>query len=191
MKIFSPVLLTCLLTVPAFAQDAKSNAAPDLRKIDSAEVHTIGRAFSVAAGVVRAPFVLTNGYISQSVQNDVTTDGKAIYNFTITNAGDYLIKASVNAPDESANSFYVNIDADPEDPAMIWDIDPTSGFEERTVSWRGGGTAESDEFAPKRFTLTAGAHKLIIVGREVDTQLKTLTIVPAPAVPAAKEAEKK
>ena len=183
MKIFSPVLLACLLSILAFAQDAKSYAAPELKKIESAEVHTPGHTFSVAAGTVRAPFVLTNGYISQSVQNDVTTDGKAIYNFTITNAGDYVIKASVNAPDESANSFYVNIDADPEDPTMIWDVDPTSGFEERTVNWRGGGTAESDEIVPKRFTLTAGSHKLIIVGREVDTQLKSLTIVPAPPAP--------
>jgi hypothetical protein len=54
----------------------------------------------------------------------------------------------------------------------------TSGFEERTVSWRGKGTAESDEIVPKRFNLSAGAHKLIIVGRE-PAQLKSISIRPA------------
>ena len=58
---------------------------------------------------------------------------------------------------------------------MIWDIDPTEGFEERAVSWRGNGDASSDEFAPKRFHLTAGAHKLIVVGRE-PALLKSISI---------------
>jgi hypothetical protein len=52
------------------------------------------------------------------------------------------------------------------------------------VNWRGDGSADADQFTPKRFKLTAGVHKLIIVGREADTQLKTLKILPAPATPA-------
>jgi hypothetical protein len=65
---------------------------------------------------------------------------------------------------------------------MIWDIDVTMGFEKRVVSWRGNAAdSGSDQFAPKRFMLTAGAHKLVIVGREPDTQLKSLTIRAAPA----------
>jgi hypothetical protein len=102
----------------------------------------------------------------------------AIFSFTITNAGNYVMQAVVNAPGEDSNSFYVNVDAQPEDPVMIWDIDVTNGFEERTVSWRGKGEAESDEFVPKRFNLSAGAHKLIIVGRE-PAQLKSISIRPA------------
>jgi hypothetical protein len=70
---------------------------------------------------------------------------------------------------------------------MIWDIDLTMGFEKRLLSWRGNGDSATDQFAPKRFTLEPGAHKLIIIGREADTQLKSVTIRPAPAqMPAAK-----
>jgi hypothetical protein len=69
----------------------------------------------------------------------------------------------------------VNVDTQPEDPVMIWDIEPTNGFEERIVSWRGNGDASSDEFAPKHFNLSAGAHKLFIVGRE-PAQLKSISI---------------
>jgi hypothetical protein len=61
---------------------------------------------------------------------------------------------------------------------MIWDIDVTNGFEERIVSWRGKGDVDNDEFKPMVFKLTAGEHKLIIVGRE-PTQLKSVSIRPA------------
>ena len=44
--------------------------------------------FQAGDGVVTAPFVLTNGYLSQSVQTtDPTTGGEAVFTFTITNAG--------------------------------------------------------------------------------------------------------
>ena len=63
---------------------------------------------------------------------------------------------------------------------MIWDMEVTKGFEERIVSWRGNGDSSSDEFTPKVFKLTAGEHKLMIVGRE-PTFLKSVSIRPAPA----------
>ena len=134
-------------------------------------------AFPASAGVITAPFVLTNGILSQPEQTDVGEGGKAIYSFTITNAGNYLILGMVNAEEETMNSFFVNVDAQPDD-LMIWDIDlTTKGFEERTVNWRGNGGADSGEFVPKRFKLSAGAHKLIIVGRE-PAQLKSISIRP-------------
>ena len=125
-----------------------------------------------------APLVLTNGYIEQPEQTELPQGGKAILNFTLTNAGTYVITAIVNAESEDKNSFFLNIDAQPEDPMMIWDMDPTTGFEERTVSWRGNGDANNDEISPKKFTLSAGAHKLIVIGRE-PMQLKSISICTA------------
>jgi hypothetical protein len=94
-----------------------------------------------------------------------------------------VIEALVNAPDESSNSFFLNIDAQPEDPDMIWDVELTTGFEKRVVNWRGDGSDSSDEFVPKSFKLTPVAHKLIIVGREPGTLLKSLTLRTAPPPP--------
>jgi hypothetical protein len=122
--------------------------------------------------------VLTDGYISQPERTELPAGGKAVFNFTITNAGTYVLKALVKGEGEDVNSFYVNIDAQPEDPMMICDFEVTNGFEERTVSWRGNGTPEADEIVPKKFNLTAGKHKLIIVGREPG-QLKSISIRPA------------
>jgi hypothetical protein len=186
MRILLLALLAGASALSAFAQAAKTNAEPSKTTAAAAAAgkETPGLTFPVsAAASIKTPFVLTNDYLYQpDIKTELNEDGgKAIYNFTITNADDYVIHASVNAPGEDSNSFFLNIDAQPEDPLTIWDIDVTSGFEDRVVSWRGDGDAGGDQFSPKRFKLAPGKHQLIIIGREPDTQLKTLSIRPAPA----------
>jgi hypothetical protein len=66
---------------------------------------------------------------------------------------------------------------------MIWDVTVTTGFEQQLVSWRGNGTDVSDQFVPQIFNLTAGTHRLIIVGREANTQLQSLSILQLPPTP--------
>jgi len=175
MKTASALLLACTLGVPSFAQSVTTNAAPQPA---TNQVKQATLTLPASTAVVSAPLILTNGCLSQPERTELTGGGKAVFNFTLTQAGNYVLQAVVNAPGEDSNSFYVNVDAQPEDPAMIWDIDVTSGFEERTVNWRGNGTAESDEIVPKRFNLSAGAHKLIIIGRE-PAELKSISIRPA------------
>jgi hypothetical protein len=145
--------------------------------------------FQVAAGAISGPFTLANGAVTESTdvsgqgQAGVTNGGHAVFNFTITNAGSYVIQMLVNAPSDSANSLWFNIDAQPQDPAMVFDVPLTSGFEQRIASWRGNGTTYADQFIPKTFNLTAGAHQLIIVGREANTQLQSVSILALPAPP--------
>jgi hypothetical protein len=176
MKTFPALLLAGVLAIPSFAQETITNTAPE--ETSSNQMAQAVVMLPASAGTVTAPLVLTNGGISQPEPTELPSGGKAIYRFTLPNTGDYVIQALVNAPDEGSNSFYVNVDADPQDPMMIWDIDVTNGFEERTVSWRGNGDANNDEIVPKRFHLSAGAHKLVIVGRE-PTELKSISIRPA------------
>ena len=177
MNHFYSVILACALAISASAQDATTNS-PD------ATNQSPGQFFPASAAVLTAPLVLTNDYFYLTGdQAEVTNGGSAIFNFTITNAGDYVIEALVNAPDESSNSFFLNIDAQPEDPDMIWDIEVTGGFEKRVVDWRGNGDSSNDEIVPKSFKLAPGAHKLIIVGREPGTLLKSLTLRTAPPPP--------
>jgi hypothetical protein len=136
--------------------------------------------FAADSGTITAPFVALNGTISQAVETGVTTGGRAAYNFTISIPGDYIISTVVNAPNEGANSFYVNIDSEPTDPTMIWDIPVTTGFTNRIVSWRGKATASNSQYVPIVFTLSAGTHQLIVRGREANAQLKTITLSLAP-----------
>jgi hypothetical protein len=148
-----------------------------------------GLSFESYAGTITAPFATNSaGYISQSSQTTLQGGGRAVYGFSISTAGDYVVAANVNAPDTTANSFYVNIDAEPTDPTSIWDVPVTSGFTNQVVSWRGNGTVDTStnqgvgysgyipQYAPMVFTLSAGLHQLIIVGREAGAQLGTVSI---------------
>jgi Fibronectin type III domain len=107
-----------------------------------------------------------------------TGGGTAIYNINITNAGYYEIEALVYAPSLNANSFLVNVDDQPQNPTMIWDIMPvTSGFEQRVVGWRGNGSENNDQIAPKIFYLSAGPHQIIFVGRDPGTAMASFTLL--------------
>jgi hypothetical protein len=141
-----------------------------------------GLTFAADSGVISAPFVATNGTVFQSVATEVTNGGLAVYSFDIVNAGNYLVSAMVDAPAVGENSLYVNIDAEPTDPLMIWDIPVTTGLTSRTVSWRGNGTGDPAlaQFSPKVFTLSAGTHQLIIRGRAANTTLGTISIAATP-----------
>lgn len=164
MKKIPACLILCALTLPVFAEDPapKKESPPTLSATDAK---------------VTAPLVVKDGAISNPDRTEIADGGKAIFEFTIAKAGNYEIHAVANAPDEDSNSFFLNIDAQPEDP-MIWDIEVTNGFEERVVNWRGNGESGSGEFSPKIFALSAGKHQLIVVGRE-PSQLKSVSIRPA------------
>jgi len=138
-----------------------------------------GLSFESTAGVIAAPFVAdAGGFISQPSETGVTDGGRAMYAFTITNAGTYNVAANVDAPDASANSLFVNVDAEPTDPNMIWDIISfTTGLQNRVVSWRGNGTFDSPEFVNKEFNLSPGVHQLIIRGREANVKIGRITIM--------------
>jgi hypothetical protein len=152
--------------------------------VDAAPVAGGGLTFEAESVTPTLPFVASGGAISQPSLTTLLGGGLAVYGFTITNAGSYVIQAVVNAADTSANSFFVNIDGEPTDPASIWQIPLTSGFESRIVSWQGAGTFDNPQFVPKIFTLTTGNHQLIIRGREANTQLDRISILKLPAPPS-------
>lgn len=136
------------------------------------------RKFAADAGVLTAPFVALNGIVSQNLLTSLSGSGEAVYTFTVDVPGNYTVSATLNAPSDAENSLYFNIDAEPTDPYMVWDIPVTSGFATVTANWRGNGTPTSAQFSPKIFTLTAGDHQLYVRGREPNTQLQSFTIAP-------------
>jgi hypothetical protein len=143
----------------------------------------LGQSLTIEAesGIINAPFAITNGYIYQPLQTGITNGGRAVYNFTITNAGKYAIMASVNTPNASSNSFFVRIDGEPQDPASVWEFPAKTGFTERIVTCRE--TAQPSRYTT--YTLSEGVHKLIIQGRGADAQLDRLAIVRVPESPPA------
>ncbi|HSA08807.1 MAG TPA: right-handed parallel beta-helix repeat-containing protein [Candidatus Paceibacterota bacterium] len=144
-----------------------------------------GLTFEATSGAISRPFEAVDGAIAQPAYTSLAAGGQAVYTFNVNAAGYYVVSALINAPSTDNNSLFVNIDTQPTDPLMVWDIPVTSGFESQMVSWRGNGTVSSSapsgltaQYAPKVFSLTAGTHQLIIRGREGNCQLGTITVAP-------------
>jgi len=139
----------------------------------------LGLQFKVEQCVVSQPFTLNNGVVRQVVETDNPgRGGRLVCTFNVEAAGDYIIKGVVRAPNNSSNSFFVNIDAEPAGPTMIWDITELAPeLAERTVSWRGNGSSSANQFSPKLFSLDVGTHQLIIRGREPHVELDRIMLV--------------
>jgi hypothetical protein len=148
-----------------------------------------GLAFAADAGLIKSPFVSNGGVISQSVASGVSNGGLAVYMFALANAGDYAVQAVAAAPSGAENSFYVNIDAEPTEPYMVWHVPVASGFQESFVSWQGAGTYAQPQFVPKTFSLPAGTHQLLIRGREANTRLQHISIVKKASPPTGVRVE--
>lgn len=134
-----------------------------------------------AARVV-APFVVRDGLVVQpgNVTGTPTTGGRWEFDFALDEPTEVLVLARVNAPDTGSDSFFINFDTIPESPGMVWDIWSTAGLEDRLVRWRGTGDSDHPEFNPKWFPLSAGQHKLIIIGRESGAQLDSVQVLRRP-----------
>lgn len=149
----------------------------------SASTVQAGLSVPVSSATLTAPFVLAGNYASQSTQTGLAGSGRLSCMFNVVDPGEYGIVATVDAPSDGENSLFLNIDAEPQDPFMVWDIPITSGLEPRLVSWRGNGTFDANQIAQKVFTLSAGQHELIIRGREANTKISLLQLVKRPARP--------
>ena len=135
--------------------------------------------FSADSGTITAPFIVTDGMLSQTDSTTLADGGRAAYNITIVTPGPYTVSAVVNAPASNSSALYLNMDADPTGDTMIWDVPGLGEFTDQTASWRGTGTQASPQFVPKIFTLTAGTHELILRGADANVQFSSLTISPA------------
>lgn len=161
---------------PGGTPTATPTPTPGVTPVATPTPIPLGTSFPSTAGEITNPFVINTNTISQLVQTvDPTQGGRALYNFSVPAAGDYLLSIMVNCQDGGSNSVFVNIDAEPS-PVMYWDIPVTSGPQIRIASWAPSTT-------PKAWTLNAGTHQLIIRGREANTILGQITLGIAPRAP--------
>lgn len=130
-------------------------------------------------GDVVFPFESESGGIVQFLELlDPALAGRSVYPFKLEEAGEYVVVAIVDAPSEGENSLFISINSEPEDLSMVWDIEPTQGYEERLASWRGSGSFDNNEFSPKVFRLDTGEHELLITAREANVRIDKVALVP-------------
>ena len=139
--------------------------------------------FKARSGIVTDPFVMTNDSICQLVDTDLAGGGRAVFSFTLTNAGTYALIFFVNVPNTETNSLYVDIDNEPQDPKTIWKIPATSGFENRIVFWPENVTPGVIQSKQKNFTLAPGNHNIIVRGKAANVQIAGVILRRLPAAP--------
>ena len=135
--------------------------------------------FEAEAGLIESPFTTTPGttsFISQDVDSNLGEGGLARWRVTIPATGAYKIIASVNCPTTGADSLWISFDGEPT-ATDIWDVGVTTGFQDKTVTWRGSGNPATPEFSPKFWTLSSGIHTLYIRGREPGMQINSIQVV--------------
>jgi hypothetical protein len=110
-------------------------------------------------------------YIATATANS----GLASWSFSVPTGGNYVVWARVQAPNSSADSFFVHMDAAAED---IYDVaEGTQGppYQWSRVNGRNG-TPTPRTIDPRIFSLTAGNHTLHFRGREPGTRLDRLVV---------------
>lgn len=144
-----------------------------------------GLSWEAEDGLIEGDFVMEDTVIRhttwalEDAPLDTSARGWASYRFQVKEPGDYIIKIYLKAEALSANSLIISIDDSTIiRPKMIFDFPVTKGTEARTVSWRGQGNEDNNEFSPKTFSLTRGEHTLFILGREGETVIDKITIEP-------------
>jgi hypothetical protein len=139
----------------------------------------VGQAFDSTQGIVSVPFTVNPDHtISQALESkDPSQGGEARYLVQVTTAGDYAVDATVYAPDDGANSLFVNFNTVPISPDMIWDIPVNNGLTNNVVTRRGSGGGV------QLWSLSAGVHTLILRGREAGVKVGQITIVRRPQAP--------
>ncbi|MCR4335624.1 MAG: right-handed parallel beta-helix repeat-containing protein [archaeon] len=104
--------------------------------------------------------------------------GKAVCNLNVSEAGEYVIQVNANAPNDGSNSIFINVDSDANSDQMVWDIPIAIGFQDSNANWRGqDGNFEYSQFIPKTFDLNADMHKVIIIGREGNTNINKIQLI--------------
>jgi hypothetical protein len=133
------------------------------------------------ASSITDPFINISGSVFQYKTS--ATPGRLQFDFSLPEGGDYSISGLVNAPSQGSNSFYINVDDEPDTKVETngWYIPTTGGYENRFVNWGGDfnyGVRDSNGISvPKFFTLSSGSHKLIIKNREEGTAFRSFDLI--------------
>ena len=105
----------------------------------------------------------------------ISVSGPSLVYFSLASIQTCRIAGSVNAPSDSANSFYIDVDADPAGSATKqWHLNLTTGYESQYARW--GVFDNPDLYAsPKNWPLSTGNHILYIRQRESGTLIQSVT----------------
>lgn len=121
---------------------------------------------------------------------DADNAGRATIRFSLDEAREVSLWARVRAPTHANNSVFVGLDELPVEPvdASSWDIPVTPVLSWQRIIPRGAGEEwrPADQAWPG--TVSAGAHELVVSGREASVELDAFCVTSADARPSPRHA---
>ena len=132
------------------------------------------------SGILSGMQQFTSG-LDTYIYTNTTNSGSAVFAFNITTAGTYKLEARVNSNnDGGTNSFYVGLDTEAplNNNYYAFDAQIIDGFIWDEVNRRGNGGTVS-QYDPMIFNLSVGSHAFTFYGKEPNTWLDQIRLVPA------------
>jgi hypothetical protein len=128
-----------------------------------------------SANHLRNPMVAASQGETRYITNTSANAGYARYNVNIPKNGTYVIWGRVQASSDSADSFYVSIDGGTKDIYDVAEGKWSAAWQWTVVNGRGA-SGGPGAITPRKFTLTAGWHELLLDGREAGSRLDRILI---------------
>jgi hypothetical protein len=125
---------------------------------------------------------VAGGYFVETATNNT---GSASFVFNITTPGDYILKARRLSPNTADDSFFVGLSDEPaaNKDCYILDTGVYTSCTWTTVSRRGNGTFDNNEFQPLVFNILVGEQTFTFCGRDSNTRLDQLRYRFGPVYP--------
>jgi hypothetical protein len=101
--------------------------------------------------------------------------GQIILDFTLDSSGDFNISCRTLAPSEDRDSFFIALDGEPDQP-FITSTCPASPDWQWVDLPSGPVTCPGTLPAPRRFSLSAGAHELVFASREGQSAIDRIDV---------------
>ena len=105
-----------------------------------------------------------------AVTTGPTSPSRAVLSFSVAQAGQYKIEASVLAPSSTQNSFWITVDGQPAS-GFVWEMPVSSVYQNDFVS------DSSTATDPVIVSLAAGNHTVSVIHREAGTRLDWMRLV--------------
>lgn len=135
-------------------------------KIKGAQASTVAIDLEAESGSIESPMERRTQDGITYISTSKADSGKATYTFTVPASGEYEIKGKTTASKTSQDSFRVSIDGKTED---IWDVPNSTDWQWNTIKLRNNSSGT--------WKLSAGSHKLTILGREAYTMIDRLQVI--------------
>ena len=146
-------------------------------------VSYLGLSFPAIAGTIGGSMTTNGGYLTYSGDYlSPAAAATATYYFTNAITGNYQIQSAFTATNNANNSVWIAVDPAGGvliDPTDIWDMTNLSAkMQTNWVTWRGSNTTTNPQYSPLVISnLAAGAHTMVVAGREPYVVLQSFTLV--------------